>query len=456
MEPPIQNFSSGNHKLEKENLFISYATEDRALADWLALKLTSEGYKVWYDRIKLLGGESYPKDITSAISSQTFRFLFLLSRSSIKKDNPLKELTLATNISRESKIDFVIPLKVDDLKPSELNFLASDIVYIPFNRGWYDGLALLKEKLEKINAPKNIEAGRNSLYDWISKEQAPVKSKERIWSNLIEIINVPKYLKCYEEQVFFKSNINPDKWAFYKWNGKILSFGSPPNPQENLRELTQIDYLNTSGEEKVEYERIWKSLILKQIKIFCLNKGMELGGFKHNMLHFPMGLFPDNKLKYTNNNNRRTYVQVAGERRFKKFSEGHYFQDNSIYHLTLNFRVLPGDEDRPVVAIKLGLYMTDIYNVPLSPKTANARRKAICKNWWNREWLSRLIAVTKWLSNESDQLVLLETENGNITMDTRLLSYISEFGIRENKKEMTEDESNILEEEEENYDFENP
>lgn len=455
MVSPIQNFSSGNHKLEKENLFISYATEDHALADWLALKLTSEGYKVWYDRIKLLGGESYPRDITSAISNRTFRFLFLLSRSSIKKDNPLKELTLATNISRESKTDFVIPLKVDDLKPSELNFLASDIVYIPFNRGWYDGLALLLDKLEKIKAPKNIETGRSSLYSWISKEQAPAKRKERIWSNLIEISNVPKYLKCYEERDFFESNINPDKWAFYKWNGKILSFGPPPNPPESLRELTQIDYLNTSGEEKVEYEKIWKSLILKQIKIFCLNKGMELGGFKYNMLHFPMGLFPDNKLKYTNNNNRRTYVQVAGERRFRKFSEGNYFQDSSRYHLTLNFRVLPGD-DRPVVAIKLGLYMTDLSNVPLSTKTANARRKAICKNWWNREWLSRLIAVTKWLSNESDQLVLLETKNGNITMDTRLLSYTSEFGIRENNKEMTEDESNILEEEEEKYDFENP
>ncbi|WMT49565.1 MAG: toll/interleukin-1 receptor domain-containing protein [Thermoplasmatales archaeon] len=456
MVSPIQNFSSDNHQLEKENLFISYATEDHALADWLALKLASEGYNVWYDRIKLLGGESYPRDITSAISSRTFRFLFLLSRSSIKKDNPLKELTLATNISRESKTDFVIPLKVDDLKPSELNFLASDIVYIPFNRGWYEGLALLLDKLEKIKTPKNIETSRSSLYSWISKEQAPAKRKERIWSNLIEITNVPKYLNCYEKRDFFEHKINQDKWAFYKWNEKILSFGPPPNQQESLRELTRIDYLNTSGEEKIEYEKIMKSLILKQIEIFSLSKGMELGGFKKNILHFPMGLFPGDKLKYTNNNNRRTYVQVAGERRFRKFSEGHYFQDSSRYHLTLNFKVLPGDGDRPVVAIKLGLYMTDLSNVPLPAKTANARRKAICKNWWNREWLSRLIAVTKWLSNESDQLVLLESENGNITMNTRLLSYISEFGIRENKKEITEDEFNILEEEEENYDFENP
>lgn len=456
MESSIQNFSSAKQKLEKEHLFISYATEDHALADWLALKLTSEGYKVWYDRIKLLGGESYPRDITSAIKNRTFRLLFLLSRSSINKENPLKELTLATNISRESTIDFVIPLKVDDLKPSELNFLTSDIVYIPFNSGWYDGLALLLDKLEKIEAPRNIETGRSSVYSWINKEQAPAKKKERVWSNLMRISSIPRYLKCYEEQDFFESNISPNEWAYHKWNGKIFSFSPPPNPQEDLTELPQIDYPNTSGEEKVEYEKIWKSLILKQIRIFCLKKGMELGGFKYNMLHFPMGLFPDNKLKYTNNNNRRTYVQVAGERRFKKFSEGHYSHDNSRYHLMLNFRVLPGDEDGPVAAIKLGLYMTNLSNEPLSTKTANARRKAICKNWWNREWLSRLIAVTKWISNESDQVDLLTTENGNITLDARLLSYTSEFGIKENKKEMTDDESNILEEEGDDYDFENP
>src|SRR5437660_515138 len=39
-------------------LFISYATEDAALAQWLTLKLTAAGYRVWCDRVKLLGGES--------------------------------------------------------------------------------------------------------------------------------------------------------------------------------------------------------------------------------------------------------------------------------------------------------------------------------------------------------------------------------------------------------------
>ena len=69
----------------REHLFINYATEDQSFADWLALKLTSEGYKVWYDRFELLGGESYPKDITDAIQNRTFRFLALLSPATDRK-----------------------------------------------------------------------------------------------------------------------------------------------------------------------------------------------------------------------------------------------------------------------------------------------------------------------------------------------------------------------------------
>ena len=39
---------------DRDHIFISYATEQSALCDWLARKLASEGYAVWYDRLKLL------------------------------------------------------------------------------------------------------------------------------------------------------------------------------------------------------------------------------------------------------------------------------------------------------------------------------------------------------------------------------------------------------------------
>ena len=86
------------------HLFISYAIEDAALAEWLARKLVNEGYAVWLDRMKLLGGEPWPQDIDVAIKERTFRMLALLSEHSLKKPNPSKERTLALNISRARKI----------------------------------------------------------------------------------------------------------------------------------------------------------------------------------------------------------------------------------------------------------------------------------------------------------------------------------------------------------------
>lgn len=57
----------------RDHLFLSYATEDWPLAEWLTRRLTAEGYRVWCDRFKLLGGESYPKDIDMALEHETFR-----------------------------------------------------------------------------------------------------------------------------------------------------------------------------------------------------------------------------------------------------------------------------------------------------------------------------------------------------------------------------------------------
>ena len=133
------------------HLFISYAIEDVVLAEWLARKLASQGYAVWIDRLKLLGGEPWPQDIDVAIKERTFRMIALLSSDSLKKPNPSKERTLALNISRSRGIpDFLIPLKVDSV---ELDWLTTDLTYIPFNKGWAEGWRQLLKKLHALHAP---------------------------------------------------------------------------------------------------------------------------------------------------------------------------------------------------------------------------------------------------------------------------------------------------------------
>ena len=126
------------------HLFISYAVEDAMLARWLARKLAARGHPVWFDQMKLLGGEPWPQTIDDAIKNRTFRMLGLISEHSLRKQKPTGERTLAQRIAEQRKIpDFLIPLKVDG---SELDWLTTTVSYISFTHGWADGWRALLKK----------------------------------------------------------------------------------------------------------------------------------------------------------------------------------------------------------------------------------------------------------------------------------------------------------------------
>ena len=50
----IEYFMAETQQLNPSHLFISYATQDVALAGWLARKLAARGHQVWFDQMKLL------------------------------------------------------------------------------------------------------------------------------------------------------------------------------------------------------------------------------------------------------------------------------------------------------------------------------------------------------------------------------------------------------------------
>src|ERR1700751_5068241 len=102
---------------QRDTLFLSHANpEDNEFTLWLALQLANEGYRVWCDLTKLLGGEVFWDNIEEAIKTRAVKVLYVLSRVSNAKDGPLKELHFAQGIAKKEKLkDFVIPLHIDDL-----------------------------------------------------------------------------------------------------------------------------------------------------------------------------------------------------------------------------------------------------------------------------------------------------------------------------------------------------
>lgn len=178
----------------RDHLFVSYASEDAAFAEWLTLRLTGEGYKVWCDRIKLLGGEAYPTDIDRAIKDNTFRLLSVLSRDSNNKPNPVKERTLALNLGRDRGEEFVIPLNLDGLSAAELNWMVADLTFVPFQHGWAVGLSQLLKKLASVGAPRPLANGREVVSEWFADRDNVSRDPERLWTNLFEIEALPSTL----------------------------------------------------------------------------------------------------------------------------------------------------------------------------------------------------------------------------------------------------------------------
>jgi len=435
------------------HIFISYAGEDSHLAEWLSLKLISEGYKVWCDRIKLLGGESYPSDIDDAIKNSTFRVLALLSKHSIHKANPKKERTLALNIARERKIDFLIPLNVDGLSPTELDWMTSDLTFISFSRSWAEGLKKVLNKLNSINAPKDVVRSRESVCEWFSIRDTPVRKEERLWTNLLPISEMPRGVYRFDILDEVDLDSISDKWAFYIQSPCVVwSFSKP----HSYLKLATKRTASVAWESVVEFEGlnmryVATNLIKRSIDVYCIAKGMKQEPTKKYGLYFPENMFPKNRLSFINYNQKKVPVAVVGERTF--YSAG--LREKNRYHISPSFKPLLRAFHVPVIRVNLRVYLTNLDGNPLDSRKMLSRRKRLCKDWWNYEWLSRMMAVSSWLSNSQETVNILSTDNGDLVLSGRPITLKTLLGINEDVLEpiVVEDENHVINEDSDIMDF---
>lgn len=94
---------------KRAQAFISYATEDKNIADNLCAKLEQAGVKVWYAPRDVRG--PYASAIAEAIDAST-HFVVILSENSIASQHVLNEIDLAFQ-NLPSKIKFK-PLRIDE------------------------------------------------------------------------------------------------------------------------------------------------------------------------------------------------------------------------------------------------------------------------------------------------------------------------------------------------------
>lgn len=101
--------------------FLSYAREDRAIAERLHTELTRVGLDVWIDFHDLVPGQNWKAAIRRAIRESTFFLALMSSRSLSKRGFVQKELRLAFEVMDELPPEriFLIPIRIDVCEPQE-------------------------------------------------------------------------------------------------------------------------------------------------------------------------------------------------------------------------------------------------------------------------------------------------------------------------------------------------
>lgn len=424
-----------NTSTERNHLFIPSAGEDdRVFAEWLARKLTAEGYLVWCEQVKLLGGETYPDDVDVAIRDRTFRFLGLYSQTSLKNPDIIRQRSLALHLGSERQQDFLIPLDVDGVNRAQLDQVTSALKFISFKDNWAAGLKQLLEKLESVGCPRLLPTGKRVAAEAFLERDVLSEEKETLFSNCFRVQQIPPVIYRFKAlRTIPKERLEALKsdWSYRKVDkvGSItfLSFHKPP--ASIAKEYGISEKGGGLWPEVEKIDGIWSpnlvsELIRKALVVKCHQEGLKYCP-ETGLLYFPPGLVKNNRLNFTRPNDvSKTWVAPHGERTYRP-------QRKYRYALAPVFFVHQDLFDDFTVLIRMRVRLSDTKGKAFTDKrTIVSRRKHLCKNWWNNDWLSRVFAVSQFLADDG-KITIGEPRDAQIIIDATPLHLSAPVGINE-------------------------
>ncbi|HEV8601613.1 MAG TPA: toll/interleukin-1 receptor domain-containing protein, partial [Patescibacteria group bacterium] len=425
-------FQSTPNKNSQNHLLVNADPKDYALAKWLVRRLTAEGYAVWFEELKLLGGETYPENIDQAIKNEAFRVIGLYSDASLKNPEVMRQRAVALSVAGDRKRDFLIPLSVDGINKENLDKVTASLQFISFERSWAKGLKQLLEKLQSIDTPKILSNGRQIAAESFLGKDILLGQPEILISNLLEVEKIPEAILRFQspEPIPYNKVLELElMWPFRYVKGGFLSFQTPPPSVAKEYKIRSAGAIAWTAKEEIDginSRKLVSELIKKSLSVFCGQRGLEYCNI-NQLRYFPKGA---PKLKYIKADGSKGNVSVIGERKFWRPNNPQMY----VYHLAPDFRAMQKFLGDFTVLFKLKLRFTDSGGTLLPSRTAFSRRKHLCKGWWNEDWLNRMLAICQYLAPEG-KIVIGETEDEQIVINASPVKMHAPEGIREGELE---------------------
>jgi hypothetical protein len=416
---------------QRDHVFISYAPADIALAEWLARKLTAEGYLVWCRQFKNLGNEHYPEDVDAAIQQRALRVVALYSQAALSDPDIIRHRAIALGISKQIP-NFLIALRVEQIPVEKVDQVTRQLIFVPFETNWAEGLRLLLDKLEEAGCPKQLPDGKNIAARAFLDKDVLSDVTETIVTNYLRIQKLPDtILRFSPKKLIPAAKLDEMKlaWAFRKVSDRLfVSFSGPPLSLVTAYELRAVGRGSWRGNDTVEAistPNLVSELIRKSLIVKCIQKGLQYCQTT-DLYYFPFGLVPGDKIKYLWPNGKSASINTVGERKYGRSGSDERYR----YYLAPNFYVSQNLTDDFAVLVRIRVRITDTSGMPLLPRQANARRKDLCHDWWNGEWLSRTLAVCQYLA-DSGRIVIGTHQSEQIIIAAEPLRLVAPRGVDE-------------------------
>ena len=407
-----------------EMVFVSHANpEDNTFSRWLSLQLARQGFPVWCDLTRLLGGEDFWSDIERAIRCGTSKFLFVLSRDSNQKTGPLQELALALSVSRQRRLtDFVIPLRIDDLPYQDINIQLNRLNAIDFSQDWPSSLKQLVAKLELDGAPKDPRFSPSSVAVWWSGRGSPghsvLQSPEEYVSNWFAIESLPNvlYLHSVPEFVTFEE-LKALPFPFQKVGSLVVCFATANDLRRYLKngvkvldswEVSPFTFLKGMNDQTYI-----KSDQTHRVLVHLLKRGWwqlvrSAGLYEHKVrkssdFYAPIGLLPGNRVDIPSEAGGSKWRSLVG---YRSVGVGNADERRKRYwHFAVSSRV--AFEPFPMYQLIPRIVFSPDGKNLIDDSAGNHRyRRSQGRGWWNPEWRDRTLGLFWWLAGQDSHMLV--------------------------------------------------
>jgi hypothetical protein len=434
-------------------VFISHANpEDNVFATWLGARLASAGYAVWSDVTKLIGGEYFWKDIEEAIRTYSAKVVSVVSRTAVRKDGFLNELSVALSVeSAQNLSDFVIPIRLDDLPFGDVPAQIHRKNLVDFTTGWQGGLARVIKKLELDAVPRSLDSRSKQLTDWskhfLEIDARFVDREEVVMTNWLQVTYLPAIAHVLRIDPLNQGGRSVDtdgSWPFSALGENVVSFAGRDD-LENSSACAAYEYI---GRPK------WSELIegsSRTLRVFngrpatnaltdLLKQAWSREMAREGLVSFEM---PGNRRAWylplsDQGVTRVSFVDLRGATR-KKALQGRSEVLGAYWHLAVVARPVI----RPSLQFELSLHVvfTEEGRTPIGDaKRMHAMRRRFCKNWWQKQWRDLLLAYLSFLSGGKTYIALKVSKDEIVNVSARPMLLRSRVTFSEGEDSSTEAE----------------